>query len=257
MMNRYCGSCGHMIRNIRTSDPNIPVVTLPIKCEKCDEAVTPEVVTYFIKEYENQQTKIVAHLKRPRTMWIEDRFGNLVSKDTLKMPDAFTLMEKDKPRCYLYANFRSTVVKHTVFSDKTEKNPSGLVLEGECSVGALSKSIGILVLNYGWRLNDACILFSILCEGCMNTVAAELEGWDYAENPGTCCDYCDTIRPGCDRPRTVREEKGEVASILALYGLSEYSKVLGSENMPTEVVAKRIVVKDTVTGHYRIVTKDC
>lgn len=220
-----------------------------------------KVVSIMLNAY-RRKTKtpiqnIIQNLKAPRTMWIEDANGNLVENET-------EIMKTEIPPCIdcfedgcnpkRFANFRMTVVKHDIFGDKTKDNTSGLLMSGESTVGVMGKSIAKLVNEYEWNLNDACVLMSILCEGCMNTIGSFLEGYKYNETPNTSCDYCTLIRPqlqaGVDRPLTIDEEKTGNSDVIAKAGLLVYSESLRSVN--TIIPKNRVIRKENVTGIYRV-----
>lgn len=195
---------------------------------------------------------LIEKLRPTKTSWIEDKDGNEVKEDTIKMqfevPRAFTLMEKDRPRCYLYANFKFLEVRHSVFSDITDKNPSGLIMEGHSSVNAIGTPIAMLVLQHGWSLSDAAITLSDLCEGCINTVCSEIEGYDYDEDPGTWCESCSILRPETPSAKITPEEYRE--SLKALGNARKYGIVAGLlNNIRPE---NKVIVKNHTTGHYKV-----
>jgi hypothetical protein len=167
-----------------------------------------------------------------------------------EIPPCFREMEQDRPPTKRYANFRILEVRHSIFGDKTPKNPSGLLFEGYSTVGTCGKAIAKLIIDYGWRLDDAAILFSVLCEGCMNTLGSQLEGYKYNENPNTCCDHCDVIRPGIIRPLTTKEEKNQINSILIEAGAKVYASYFS--NQITILPKKRKISKEEITGIYRV-----
>jgi len=192
---------------------------------------------------------LVEKLKPVKSMWIEDSNGDLVANETEIMqnevPPCFEKDFKDPRR---YAHFRSAGVTHTCFSEKSKKNPNGEVFRGECTVGACGKSIASLVLDHGWNLNDACVLYSVLCSDCMNTLSAELEGFDYNEKSSTWCEHCSIIRPDTRAGQLTSEEYHTNAKLLSELGHTALANSLYND---TTFKAKRIS-RNKVTGFYKV-----
>jgi hypothetical protein len=189
---------------------------------------------------------IIDKLKKPMSLWVEDEHGNVIQDEESIMNDGFC--EKAPKR---FSNSRLAEVVHTIYGESTPDNPSGKIAAFSSTFGCGGVAIAKMVLEHNWKIDDACVLWTVLCEGCMNTVGSELEGYAYDEQPNTCCEYCDIVRPGVQRPMTQQEEKQMLHDTLTAARLPVYASLSGiivSMMQPR----RRVVTKDEVTGIYRI-----
>lgn len=124
----------------------------------------------------------------PPSIWYEDEQGNILA------PDERTLNPYEQPSAFPYLHIRTAnTVDHKVYK-------KGDLIVSFCNSWG-GEDLILAMTRDGYRLRDAIVIYTVLCERCVNSAAYDYGlSWGYPRTSAqfkSCpsrCEYCSTAK---------------------------------------------------------------